>query len=424
MNMIGGLKKTTSRAALAAATGLFVGGLAFTPAMAADLGGDCCADLEERVAELEATTVRKGNRKVSLTLSGHVNTAVLYWDDGVESDTYVVTNNNSRSRFRMVGKADIGRGWSAGFLIELGLPETSTSNVNEANDDGNQGAVVDVRHNVWWISNKRLGTISVGQTGQAVEGASEVDLTGTGLADYLGTGFTNSGFRLTNATGGADSLLNVGTFFKDNDGNRRDVVRYDTPTFMGFTVSASWGDDDEIDAALRYAKEFRGVIRVAAAIGYLNDHDDNGARGNFEAILGSISIQHIPTGLVASYAHVSRDYDAVGDPDSTTNAIKVGISRKFNHLGKTSMTVSYGWMDDTAFGATDSLGDSVTTSDANFWGFGIVQKIDAAAMELYAGYRHWEVDSYTTNGGVLGSNIAGLALNEFDSAIIGARIKF
>ena len=37
-------------------------------AEAADIGGDCCSDLEERVAELEATTVRKGNNKVSLTL--------------------------------------------------------------------------------------------------------------------------------------------------------------------------------------------------------------------------------------------------------------------------------------------------------------------------------------------------------------------
>ena len=38
-------------------------------AFAADLGGNCCADLEERIAELEATTARKGNRKVSLTVS-------------------------------------------------------------------------------------------------------------------------------------------------------------------------------------------------------------------------------------------------------------------------------------------------------------------------------------------------------------------
>ena len=44
-------------------------------ARAADLGGDCCADLEERVAELEATTARKGNRRVSLTISGQVSTS-------------------------------------------------------------------------------------------------------------------------------------------------------------------------------------------------------------------------------------------------------------------------------------------------------------------------------------------------------------
>ena len=62
-------------------------------ARAADLGGDCCADLEERVAELEATTVRKGNKKVSVTLYGKVNKAVLFWDDGAEKNIYAVDNN-------------------------------------------------------------------------------------------------------------------------------------------------------------------------------------------------------------------------------------------------------------------------------------------------------------------------------------------
>ena len=76
--MIGGLTKSVSRIALAAATGFFVGGMALSTAKAADLGGDCCADLEERVAELEATTVRKGNRKVSVKLSGQVNRAVIW----------------------------------------------------------------------------------------------------------------------------------------------------------------------------------------------------------------------------------------------------------------------------------------------------------------------------------------------------------
>src|SRR5690606_6107915 len=99
VRMIGGLWKSTSRVALLAAAGLMMGSLA-TTAQAADLGGDCCADLEERVAELEATTARKGNRKVSLTVSGFVNEMVMFWDDGHESNAYVVTNGHAPTRFR------------------------------------------------------------------------------------------------------------------------------------------------------------------------------------------------------------------------------------------------------------------------------------------------------------------------------------
>ncbi len=71
------------------AAGLLASGMSITSASAADLGGNCCADLEERIAELEATTARKGNRKVSLTVSGWVGQQVTFWDDGVESNTYV-----------------------------------------------------------------------------------------------------------------------------------------------------------------------------------------------------------------------------------------------------------------------------------------------------------------------------------------------
>src|SRR5215207_6696911 len=84
--------KKYSLSALVAA-GLLVGGLSAGSASAADLGGSCCADLEERIAELEATTARKGNRKVSLTISGWVGEQVMWFDNdaGVNSEqnTYV-----------------------------------------------------------------------------------------------------------------------------------------------------------------------------------------------------------------------------------------------------------------------------------------------------------------------------------------------
>ena len=93
--MTGGLRETASLMAIAALT-CVVGATVFgaKPAKAADLGGDCCADLEERVADLEATTVRKGNKKVSVQIYGKVNYATMWWDDGGEQNVYTVNNYN------------------------------------------------------------------------------------------------------------------------------------------------------------------------------------------------------------------------------------------------------------------------------------------------------------------------------------------
>src|ERR1044072_3901903 len=115
--MFGGVGKSAGWATILGAMGVALG--ASVSAKAADLGGDCCADLEERVAELEATTARKGNRKVSLTLSGWVNEAVFWWDDGTEKNAYVGTNNLEQSRSRVTGEANIAKDWSAGYTLDI-----------------------------------------------------------------------------------------------------------------------------------------------------------------------------------------------------------------------------------------------------------------------------------------------------------------
>ena len=120
--MFGGLTKTSSRIAIAAALGMTLGGFAMSasPAKAADLGGDCCADLEERVAELEATTVRKGNKKVSVTLSGWVVKLGEFWDDGHETNFYVGDKHTTlSSHFQLSGSAQIAPGWSSGYTIAV-----------------------------------------------------------------------------------------------------------------------------------------------------------------------------------------------------------------------------------------------------------------------------------------------------------------
>src|SRR6185437_6313959 len=120
-----GMMKTAGHGATLALAGLL---LNVGSAQAADLGGNCCADLEERVAELEATTVRKGNRRVSLTLSGQVSRQIMYWNDGHTSDVYSVDNGLNTSRFRFTGNAKISGDVQAGFMMEMDIRIGARSN--------------------------------------------------------------------------------------------------------------------------------------------------------------------------------------------------------------------------------------------------------------------------------------------------------
>ena len=51
------------------------------------------------------------------------------------------------------------------------------------------------------------------------------------------------------------------------------VVRYDSPTFAGFTVIASWGEDDLWDAALTYKGSWNGDSALLGRAGYGSSND-------------------------------------------------------------------------------------------------------------------------------------------------------
>jgi hypothetical protein len=86
------------------------------PTSAADVSAFCCADLEERIAELEATAASKGNRKMSLSISGSVSRVVLWWDDGRSSGTYYGLDSGIlTSRFIFSGIAKMTPKVTTGF---------------------------------------------------------------------------------------------------------------------------------------------------------------------------------------------------------------------------------------------------------------------------------------------------------------------
>ena len=124
------------------ALGFFVG---VGTSQAADLGGNCCADLEERIAELEATTAREGDRKMSLTISGQVDRVVVWYEDGKNSTTYYgLDNTNSSSRFVFSGNAKVTPKVSMGFeiMIENEAGGGTTSKANQLDEDGKLTAFI------------------------------------------------------------------------------------------------------------------------------------------------------------------------------------------------------------------------------------------------------------------------------------------
>ena len=420
--MIGGLLKSTSRVALLATAGLMMGSLA-TTAQAADLGGDCCADLEERVAELEATTARKGNRKVSLTVSGLVNEMVMFWDNGDESNTYIVTNGTGPSRFRFVGEAKINSDWSAGYYMEFQSTSANSGGVTVTDDDNGFG--IAVRQSNWFLKSNTLGTLRVGQMSTSTDDLILGTTANLGHASSSDIGLTGGGIVFGGTTVSINALLPT------LDTARRNAVRYDTPTFQGFRLTASWGEDDFWDAALWMANTW-GDFKVVLNVGYLEDTEGNGlssafalnaATGfccggaNFQEFKGSAGIMHVPTGLFADGAFVHRETDAVRGDGTIANVsdfdywhVRAGIEGKWTPLGRTTLFGQY------AEGDGSVAVGSGNVRDITVWGAGINQEISAAAMDLYLVYKNFEAD--LKNGGIV------LPSEDIDVVYTGAIIRF
>lgn len=439
--MFGGLKKSASRLALVAAAGVLS-----TGAMAADLGGDCCADLEERVAELEATTARKGNRRMSLQVYGWVNKTIMHWTaptvttaspaaggapvGAKNSGTYLgIDNTNAGTRFGFRGDAKVSPSVKAGYSILLDISSgarsatVTRSNEDAAADNGGADHTIRMRDANLWLESSSVGRLTLGRlTGSGAVGL--IDLGGIGnvapatILSGNGIAFANGVSTAQYMDGGADY------------GVRKDGLRYDSPVFAGFTVSASIGETLTASpvasavhgrvygVSLRYAGEFSGV-RVAAGVGYERVQDETvgspaGANAQGTHLGGALSLVHTPTGLFlqGNYLKMEREYVAGVELEGKSYNIQAGIGQNWFGLGKTSLYGEYGkYTNDAALFRSANFNSTAAESQLTMWGLGVTQDIDAAAMQLYAGYRNLSAKETGAAPGNIGLFMAGARVN-------------
>jgi len=416
------------------------------------LGGDCCADLEERVAELEATTVRKGNKKVSVTISGWVIKAMNWWDDGGSGSFFVADKSyDLGSRFAITGSATIAPGWSAGYNMtvlamggQFGVAGTQAPS-NQFDEGGGTFQSLYTLYSYMYVKSDNYGTLNWGQLSPASDNAAVLaDISGTviesnavyfeGASFFMrpsgGSGLSNiSWANFLQCSGLAGAGFGIGA---DCFGAAQQAVRYDSPTFGGFRFETSYGTNELTgpaftatpnanfwDIAVMYNQDW-GNFKVSAAYSFTWQETAfatavNPTVGNSGSNLhqAGATLMHSPSGIGLYGLY---QYEEAGDlPNTDVWYLKPFIKRTWNPLGATILYGEYGQYNDQ-FGSiagvstcatvgtvagtssnnfcTAAVGNQlfVTGSEMERWGLGVVQEVDSAAMHLFARWQHQEAD--------------------------------
>ncbi|MCI5224067.1 MAG: porin [Candidatus Electrothrix sp. AR4] len=365
------------------------------------------------VSEASSLEVKSGNDNVNVNLYGQINRAVMFADDGNEQKLFHVDNDNSSTRLGLNGKVAANESLTVGGKFEVEW-QANPSNKVSMEEESISGSFNE-RHMDLYFTLKDIGKLSIGRGDMASNGSSEVDLSGTTVAGFseldIGRGFAfydTSGIAVS-AEDGAQAAaragyvgITVNNVFSSMDGlSRRNRVRYDTPTFAGFTVGVAAGEEERSDLALRYSNRFGGT-KLQAAVAYSNP----GERSDYSQVNGSTSVL-FGFGLNLTLAVGVRDMDDIpvnGENPAFTYS-KIGYKMDLISAGSTAFSFDYG--------IYENIGTMDAEQEGTLMGVQFVQKFSTYSSELFVAYRNWEVEDKS-----------GAEYEPISIMLAGARIKF
>ncbi len=328
---------------------------------------------------------------LEVKISGQLNRALMYVNDGEKSELFNVDTDTSSTRFRFVGTQDIGPGLKAGVLWEMEFQSNPSDLVRF--DLRSRTPTLDERHIDVFLQST-AGKVSLGQGDGAGNSAAEVDLSGTSVINYSGTrdigGATR--FRQVNVFGpDINAVINQQDFE-----SRYDRVRYDSPLLGPVGLAASYGvkgENDVIELAGRLST--KGALgQLAAALAWSREKR-GGVPRDEDTFGGSISWLH-GSGFNLTFAYTNLEDDTPGRDDRRFGYVKVGYK-----AGKHAVAVDYAKGKDQA-----ANGD-----DADMIGVGYVYT-PIAWMELYLGAKVHSLDR------------TGFNFDDITIITGGTRIKF
>jgi predicted porin len=330
---------------------------------------------------------------VDFKISGQINRAVLWGDNGHDDDIKFVDNDNSSTRFRFTGENTFDELWKVGIVWEVQMESNSSSedgiDIGENGDIG--GTSFTERKIEFYVDHKKLGRIWLGQGDTASNSTAEVDLSGTDVVNYSSIVDMAGGFSFRDNNDNVVAYIN--DVFSNYDGlSRRDRIRYDTPTFFGFYGSASYMNGQTYDLALRSAHEWQNFGKLLAAVAYAPGDNQRDPYKQFD---GSISFLH-NSGLNLTFSHGRRDFDNSTSDDGKNYYGKLGYQ-----FGKWDFSVDYTYSENIAQDGDEaqSIGAAAVW---NIW----------ESVQFYGSYRWHELDRDNVN------------TDDVNAVMVGGRVKF
>jgi hypothetical protein len=350
--------------------------------------------------------LNNGNKN-SLVMSGQVSRALVYQNDGNNSDLFQVDGTDSRTRLRWIASGQMTESVTVGARIEMNTPtsqSTYTLGTAAADDTGNSTAdnVWAIRHQEVTFTHKAAGKLSIGQGSVAGDGAANKSLGSFGPGYSFGSSGASTTFGSSNFANSGNnniSAVSVGASTATYDGGRTDRIRYDTPKFGGLGLAASF-DASGMSSAASYAGKFGG-IQVAAG-----GHYTSLAAGstNVDSILGgSIAVKH-DSGLSVSFSYSKENVDnKVSSIEGKSWKVGLGYAANLTNLGT------------TGFGFVYANAKSTTTDgdQGKNWAIGVNQNIASVGADLFLGY---DRASYSDN--------TATSYEDFSTIFAGTRLTF
>ena len=333
-------------------------------------------------AQMPNTSRETGRDKVALSISGHVNKAVLFAKDGRSERTLIVDNASDTTRLTLTAEGPVNEDISFGAQIQVELSSNNSGIVTlhtgaGDNNQLNRGFTERVAE-VTMVS-KRFGKISLGQGSTATDTIVESDLSGTAVSgNYADSAQIGSSFVFFNDQTKAFDGPAVSDVVVSLNGSLDDRIRYDTPTIAGFTGSASFTSGGPGELALRFADKI-GPFELAAALGYANLSGINATVD--DQVVGSVAVLH-ESGLNAAFSAGKRNHKAAARDDGKSIYGKVGYIAKVFGVGPTAFGVDYGAYND--YGQNDDK--------AKTYSIGVVQHFEDIGSQIYLLGKTYELD--------------------------------